>query len=158
MGMFICLSPSDNHPKTTKDDHTAFGVCMQGWKCVFIVIQTYEQHWARKCHLDCGHPSAINFVKRGRRPPPRVYSGLNLLIPFTAFRRKSIALGVRWAPCRCIVGFLPCKNIAITILNNLSTWLSTDAEPHFADRIPAQKLLEQSQGSQNLTIYQSSMQ
>jgi predicted RNA binding protein YcfA (HicA-like mRNA interferase family) len=54
----------------------------------FLVRQTYEQHWARKCHIDCGHPSAMYFAKRGRRPLRRVYSGLNLVIPFTAFRRK----------------------------------------------------------------------
>jgi predicted RNA binding protein YcfA (HicA-like mRNA interferase family) len=38
----------------------------------FLVRQTYEQHWARKCHIDCGHPSAMYFAKRGRRPLRRV--------------------------------------------------------------------------------------
>jgi hypothetical protein len=47
---------------------------------ISLVRQTYEQHRARKCHIDCGHPSAIiwsfnlpplggrYFAKHGRRP------------------------------------------------------------------------------------------
>jgi len=33
-----------------------------------LVRRTYEQHRARKCHIDCGHPSVTYFAKRGRRP------------------------------------------------------------------------------------------
>jgi hypothetical protein len=74
-----------------------------------LVIQTYEQHWAGKCHIDCGHPSARYFAKRGRHP-----------LILDAFPDLSMTRDGAFAGCLPRTKIGPCFNLLAV---DLGSWL-----------------------------------